>query len=136
MVDFHAFAGWRPAPEYAADVAAVPYDVVNTAEARVEVEGKPDSILRVTRPDVDLPDGASLYDETAYATARAAFNRLIDEEVLREDSVPHLYAYAQTMGAHRQVGLMGMASAADYWDDRIKKHEFTRPTKEDRTTRT
>ncbi|MCA9537618.1 MAG: DUF1015 domain-containing protein [Myxococcales bacterium] len=131
MVDFNAFAGWRPAPARAAEVAAVPYDVVDTAEARALVDGLPDSILRVTRPDVDLPDGTSLHEPAAYAAAQAAFARLIEKGVLQKDATPHFYAYAQRMGTHRQVGLMGLASAADYRAGRIKKHEFTRPAKED-----
>jgi len=131
MVDFNPFQGWRPTQDSAREVAAVPYDVVNTAEARNLVSEHPDSLLRVTRPDVDLPDGESLYGEAAYAGARRAFQRLIEQGILVQDSVPHFYAYAQHMGTHRQVGLVGLASAADYWADRIKKHEFTRPKKED-----
>lgn len=131
MVDFVAFRGWRPTTDKAAEVAAVPYDVVDTEEARREVAGKPDSLLRVTRPDVDLPDGASLYDEAAYAGARKAFDRLLADGVIRQDEAPGFYVYAQSIDGHRQVGLVGLASAEDYRAGRIKKHEFTRPTKED-----
>ena len=131
MADFRAFRAWRPRPEFAAEVAAVPYDVVDTAEARALVHDAPRSLLRVTRPDVDLPDGASLYSEAAYAGAAAAFARLIDEGVIREDKRRGFYLYAQTMGGHRQMGVVGTASAADYRAGRIKKHEHTRPTKED-----
>jgi uncharacterized protein (DUF1015 family) len=131
MVDFRAFAGWRPRTDKAEEVAAVPYDVVNTEEARALVANAPDSLLRVTRPDVDLPDGTSLYGSEAYNGAQAAFERLLSEGIIVQDSAPHFYAYAQHMGDHQQLGLVGLASAADYWADRIKKHEFTRPTKEE-----
>ncbi len=131
MVDFNAFQGWRPDPSRAAEIADVPYDVVDTAEARALVVGRPDSILRVTRPDVDLPDGTSLSSEDAYSTAQRAFARLLQERVLVQDKAPGFYAYAQTMGEHRQLGLMGLASAADYKSGHIKRHEHTRPSKED-----
>ena len=131
MVDFMPFRALRPAPGRAADVADVPYDVVDTREAQALVDGRPDSILRTTRPDVSLPAGASLYSEAAYAEARRAFGALIEGGALVEDERAGFYVYAQTMGSHRQVGLVGLASAADYRADRIKKHEHTRPKKED-----
>ena len=131
MVDFFAFKGWRPSSGKAEEVAAVPYDVVNTEEARAIVASAPDSLLRVTRPDVDLPDGASLYSDAAYEGAKNALNRLIDEGVIAQDGNAGYYAYAQHMGDHVQTGIVGLVSASDYWADRIKKHEFTRPTKED-----
>lgn len=131
MVDFRPFRGWRPITEKAAEVAAVPYDVVDTAEARALVKGAPDSLLRVTRPDVDLPDGTSLYGEAAYGGAKAAFARLLDAGVIVQDATPGYYAYAQSIGDHHQVGIVGLASADDYRADRIKKHEHTRPKKED-----
>ncbi len=131
MVDFRAFVGWRPPVEETPNVADVPYDVVSTTEARTRVEDRPHSILRVTRPDIDLPDGSSLYGEAAYAQAQSAFSNLIERGMLNEDSKAGYYVYAQQMGDHRQVGIVGLASADDYWNDRIKKHEFTRPQKED-----
>lgn len=131
MVDFRAFKGWRPMPDCVEEVAAVPYDVVNTAEARALVADAPRSMLRVTRPDVDLPDGASLYDDTAYAQARQALQRLVDDKVIVRDPARAFYAYAQTMNGRQQIGLMGTVSALDYAAGRIKKHEFTRPKKED-----
>lgn len=131
MVDFIAFRGWRPTKEKAAEVAAVPYDVVDTIEGRREAEGRPDSLLHVTRPDIDLPDGTSLYDDAVYAGARKAFDRLLDGGVIRQDAERGFYVYAQSIGDHRQLGLMGLASAEDYRAGRIKRHEFTRPAKED-----
>jgi len=131
VVDFFPFHGLRPAPGRAADVADVPYDVVDTAEAKALVAGRPDSILRVTRPDVSLSAGTSLYSEAAYAEAQRAFAGLVEGGALVRDEAPGFYVYAQTMGDHRQVGLVGLASAADYRAGRIKKHEHTRPKKED-----
>ncbi len=130
MVDFRAFSGLRPAQGFASKVAAVPYDVLNTQEAQALVAEEPYSLLGVTRPDVDLPVGCSLYSEAAYEAAQRRFQELRAEGILVESSRA-FYAYAQTMKGRRQLGLMGVASAADYWADRIKKHEFTRPNKED-----
>lgn len=131
MVDFRAFRGLRPAAGRAAEVAAVPYDVVNTPEARALIEGNPHSLLRVTRPDAELPDDVPIHDDRVYARAAENFARLLSDGLLVEDDAPALYVYALTQGDHRQVGLMGLASAADYWADRIKKHEHTRQAKEE-----
>lgn len=131
MVDFVAFEALRPPKSKAAEVACVPYDVVNTAEARALAAQHPDSLLRVTRPDIDLAEGVDIHGPAAYAQAKAAFQRLIDTGALVRDAQPGLFVYAQTMGDHRQVGVVGAASAADYAAGLIKKHEFTRPDKED-----
>jgi uncharacterized protein (DUF1015 family) len=131
MVNFRAFAALRPPSAQAAEVAAVPYDVVDTAEARAAVVHAPHSILRVTRPDVDLPDGTSLYGPEAYAGAQVAFEALKASGMLVQDEARAFFAYALTMNGRRQLGLVGVADAEDYWADRIKKHEFTRPAKED-----
>ncbi|MCB9546382.1 MAG: DUF1015 domain-containing protein [Myxococcales bacterium] len=131
MVIFRPFAAWRPPVELTAEVAAVPYDVVDTAEARALVADHPQSLLRATRPDVDLPDDADMHGEAAYAAARAAWRRLKAEGALVQDPMPAFYVYAQTMDGRRQVGIAGLASAADYATGLIKKHEHTRPDKED-----
>ena len=135
MVDFVAFRALRPPKSKAAEVACVPYDVVNTAEAKALVARRPLSLLHVTRPDVDLPAGVDMHGEAAYAQAKAAFDDLIAQGALVRDDAPGLFVYAQTMGDHHQVGIVGAASAADYEAGRIKKHEFTRPDKEDDRTR-
>lgn len=135
MVDFRAFRALRPPKAKAAEVACVPYDVVNTAEAKALVARRPLSLLRVTRPDVDLPEGVDMHGEAAYAQAKAAFDDLIAQGALVRDDAPGFFVYAQTMGDHHQVGIVGAASAADYAAGRIKKHEFTRPDKEDDRTR-
>lgn len=135
MVDFRPFRAWRPPPALAEKVAAVPYDVVDTTEARRLAEGCPLSVLHVTRPEIDLPEGASPYDERAYGQARAAFETLVAKGALVPDAEPGYFVYAQRMGNHLQIGIVGLASADDYDADRIKKHEHTRPEKEDDRTR-
>lgn len=130
MVDFRSFRALRPRRDLADKVAAVPYDVVNTAEGRVLAAGNPLSLLHVTRPDIDLPDGTNMYADVVYETARKAFDKLLEQGAMVRDDKPCFYAYAQTMQGRRQLGLVGLASASDYWADRIKKHEFTRIDKE------
>lgn len=125
------FKGWRPSADRAPEVTSVPYDVVSTEEARALAEGKPHSMLHVIRPEIDLAPEADAHDQAAYDQAKAAFERIIDEGGLAQDESPGLYVYAQQMGEHRQVGLMCLAHTEDYWADLIKKHEHTRPAKED-----
>ena len=126
-----AFPGLRPAPGRAADVAAPPYDVMNEAEAREMVQGRPWSFLHISRPEVDLPQGIDPYAPEVYAKAAENLQNMINEEVLVRDSGPCFYVYRLTMGEHRQTGLVAAASVEAYDQDRIKKHEFTRPAKED-----
>ncbi|MBK1695030.1 hypothetical protein CKO09_09810 [Chromatium weissei] len=125
------FAGLRPAPNRAADIAAPPYDVMNAAEARRMVEGRPWSFLHISRPEVDLPEGVDPYSPAVYAKAQENLHRMLAEGVLIRDSAPHYYVYRLTMGAHQQTGLVASASVAAYDAGQIKKHEFTRPVKED-----
>ncbi|AFL75536.1 DUF1015 domain-containing protein [Thiocystis violascens] len=125
------FAGLRPAPGRAAEVAAPPYDVMNAAEARRMVEGRPWSFLHISRPEVDLPEGTDPYAPAVYARARENLERMLAEGLLLRDPAPRYYVYRLTMGAHRQIGLVASASVAAYDAERIKKHEFTRPVKED-----
>jgi len=125
------FAGLRPAPGRAADVAAPPYDVMNAGEARQMVAGRPWSFLHISRPEVDLPEDIDPFDPAVYAMARANLEQMLAERVLIRDAAPCYYVYRLTMGRHRQTGLVAAASVAAYEADRIKKHEFTRPVKED-----
>lgn len=131
MVDFRPFPGWRPPPAVAAQVAALPYDVMNRAEAREMAAGNPLSLLHITRPDIDLPDDADVHGDVAYAQALHALHALLGQGGLKQDATDCYYAYAQTMAGRRQVGLMGVASAAEYWGGRIKRHELTRADKEE-----
>ena len=125
------FAGLRPAAGRADDVVAPPYDVMNAAEARQLAEGRPWSFLHISRPEIDLPVDTDPYAPEVYAKARENLDHMIAEGVLARDSKPCYYAYRLTMGSHVQTGLVAGASVEAYDNDRIKKHEFTRPVKED-----
>lgn len=126
-----AFRGLRPAPDYTADVAAPPYDVMSAEEARQMVEGRPWSFLHISRPEVDLPEGTDPYAPAVYAKAAENLQRMKQQGVLIKDAEPSYYIYRLTMGGHRQTGLVAAASVDAYDNGRIKKHEFTRPMKED-----
>ena len=125
------FAGLRPVPERADDVAAPPYDVLNSEEARQRAAGRPWSFLHISKAEIDLPEGTAPYDPAVYAKAAENLNSMIDKGILKRDTTPCYYVYRLTMGAHVQTGLVAVASAADYGTNRIRKHEFTRPAKED-----
>jgi uncharacterized protein (DUF1015 family) len=125
------FAGLRPAPGRAADVAAPPYDVLNSSEARVRANGRPWSFLHISKPEIDLPEGTDPYDASVYAKGKENFDNMIAEGVLVQDSKPCYYLYRLIMGSHQQIGLVAVASVPDYDSNRIRKHEFTRPDKED-----
>ncbi len=125
------FTGLRPAPGRESDVAAPPYDVMSAAEARQMVQGRAYSFLHISRPEVDLPEDTDPYAPAVYAKARENLDRMIAEGVLVRDAAPHYYVYRLTMGEHLQTGLVAAASVAAYDAERIKKHEFTRPVKED-----
>ena len=125
------FTGLRPLPERAADVAAPPYDVLNTEEARQRAAGKPWSFLHISKPEIDLPVGTDPYAPTVYAKAVENFHKMEKEGVLRRDAKPCFYLYRLQMGEHVQTGLVAAASVAAYDAQRIRRHEFTRPDKED-----
>lgn len=129
---FHAI---RPAPELAARVAAVPYDVVNREEATQLARGNPYSFLHVGRSDIDLPSDIDAHDERVYAGARAALDRFLAEGTLIRDPEAGLYLYRQVMDGRTQTGLVGCVHIDDYERDVIRKHEKTRPDKEDDRTR-
>lgn len=135
MADFRAFCGMRPVAGRASQVAAVPYDVVNSEEAALLAAGNPYSFLHVSRPEIDMAPGVDLHDDSVYAQAKAAFDRLIAEVPLITDKVPAYYIYRLQMGDHVQTGIFGAASAVDYNNGVIKKHEKTRKDKEDDRTR-
>jgi uncharacterized protein (DUF1015 family) len=125
------FRGLRPAPGRAAEVAAPPYDVLSSAEARLRAAGKPWSFLHISKPEIDLPAEIDPYDPAVYAKAAENLAHMINENVLVRDAGPCYYAYRLNMGAHEQTGLVASASVACYNANRIRKHEFTRPDKED-----
>jgi len=126
-----AFTGLRPVPGRAEDVAAPPYDVLNTAEARQRVEGREWSFLHISKPEIDLPEGTDPYSPEVYAKGAANLQTMINADILARDDKPSYYFYRLVMGDHVQTGLVAVASVADYDTNRIRKHEFTRPEKED-----
>jgi len=131
MSTIRPFKAFRPKPEFAGEVAARPYDVLNSDEAREEVKGHPLSFLHVGKPEVDLGKSIDLHDERVYQKGKENLHKLISQGVLVEDSTPCLYVYAQTMNGRTQYGLVGCASVEEYWNETIKKHEFTRKDKEE-----
>ena len=131
----HAFAAVRPNVKDAASVASVPYDVVDTKEAKALAEGNPKSFLHVSRPEIDLPDGTDCSSPEAYAQARKALDKLIADGTLVRDGEPKFYAYRQTMGSHRQTGIVATFDTQDYLAGILKQHEKTRKDKEDDRTR-
>jgi uncharacterized protein (DUF1015 family) len=134
--ELRPFRAFRPPAARVAKVAAPPYDVVTSAEARALAHGNDDSFLHVSRPEIDLPEGTDEHADEVYAVGRKNLLSLVERGVLVQDAEAHLYVYAQRMplangGAHEQVGIVGCAAVKDYVEDRIKKHEKTRPDKED-----
>ncbi|HOE60148.1 MAG TPA: DUF1015 family protein [Kiritimatiellia bacterium] len=129
------FAALRPAPDRAASLASVPYDVVDTAEARALAAGNPDSFLHVSRPEIDLPDTVDIYDDAVYAQGARAFAELQARGVLLREAEERIYVYRQIMGTHSQTGVVACCHIDDYARDVIRKHEKTRQDKEDDRTR-
>ena len=125
------FAGLRPVPERAHEVVAPPYDVLNSAEARQRAAGRPWSFLHISKAEIDLPEDTDPYAAAVYAKAAENLHKMISAGVLKRDSDPCYYVYRLRMGEHVQTGLVAAASVADYDSNRIRKHEFTRPAKED-----
>jgi uncharacterized protein (DUF1015 family) len=129
------FRAVRPRPDLAAQVAAVPYDVVNRAEAAALARGNPHSFLHVGRSDIDLPEDVDPYDSRIYRRAREALDELLAGGTLLQDSRPGLFLYRQVMDGRTQTGVVGCVHVDDYERDLIRKHEKTRQDKEDDRTR-
>ena len=135
MAKLKPFKAWRPRPDVCAEVASPPYDVLSSAEAREMAATNPLSFLHVVKPEIDLAPGTDVYAPEVYQTGAANLRRLVDDGTLIREEVPALYLYRQRMGAHVQTGLVAGASVDEYEADLIKKHEHTRPVKEDDRTR-
>lgn len=135
MASISPFRALRPAPESAARVSAVPYDVVTTDEARQLAEGNPLSFLHVSRPELGLPPDTNPYADVVYETARQNFERLVAGAPLTHEDTASLYLYQLQMGDHVQTGLAACYSVDEYDGDLIRKHEKTRRDKEDDRTR-
>jgi uncharacterized protein (DUF1015 family) len=125
------FKGFRPPAEYVKDVASRPYDVLNSAEARQEVKGNPHSFLHVVKPEVDLDEGIDIHSDEVYLKASENLGRLIKDGFFVKEEKDVFYVYAQTMFGKTQYGLVGCSSVDDYMNEVIKKHELTRPDKEE-----
>lgn len=135
MAVIYPFRALRPPVEQVEQVASVPYDVVNTEEARALVADHPLSLLHVTRPEIDLPEGTNIYSDEVYARAAANFQKLIETCPLETEAEPSLYLYRLVMGEHEQTGIAACCAVDEYDQDLIRKHERTRPDKEDDRTR-
>jgi len=131
MAKLKPFSALRPNPKSAARICELPYDVMSSAEARELAKDNPLSFLHVSKPEIDLPENIDVHDAPVYAKGKENFARLISEGALKQDAQPCFYLYRQIMGKHSQIGLVAAASCEDYLQNIIKKHEFTRPDKED-----
>lgn len=134
MPRIKAFQALRPVEELAAKVASVPYDVVNRDEAAALADGNHLSFLHVVRPDIDFPPQKNPYDADVYEKARANFQKLISDGVLKQDGDDHVFAYRQIMNGHSQTGIVCCCHIDDYENNLILRHEKTRKSKEDDRT--
>lgn len=130
MAVFKPFKALRPTEEYASRVAALPYDVMNSDEAREMVKGNPYSFLHVDKAEIDLEKGVDLYSSEVYKKAKENLNALERDGVMKQDEKKCFYIYRQIMNGREQTGLVGCASIDDYINNQIKKHELTRADKE------
>jgi len=131
MLLIRPFAGLRPAAGRAEDVVAPPYDVLSTAEARARAAGRPWSFLHISKPEIDLPEDTDPHASEVYEQAATNLKNMLQAGILVRDPEPCYYVYRLVMGEHRQTGLVAGASIAAYNSNQIRKHEFTRPDKED-----
>ena len=131
MAILKAFKGLRPPQNIVKDLASRPYDVLNSAEARVEAEGNKYSLLHIIKPEIDLEEGVNLYSQEVYDKAKSNLDAFRSNGWLANDDEDHLYIYAQTMFGKTQYGIVGCAAVEDYMNNVIKKHELTRPDKEE-----
>lgn len=131
MAKVRPFRGLRPQKELADKVAAPPYDVLSSDEAREMAKGNPYSFLHINKPEIDLDPKIDPYDKRVYQKGADNLHKFINQGIMIQDEAPRFYIYKQVMGKHRQVGLMACASVEEYEKDLIKKHELTRQDKED-----
>ena len=135
MSQIKPFRAFRPKADLASEVASVPYDVINTKEARQLAQGTPNSFLHIGRPEINLPEGVDEHCDEVYAAGVQALRRFITDGVLFQDEKTCFYVYQQRMGDHVQAGLVCLCSVREYENGLIKKHEHTRKDKEDDRTR-
>lgn len=131
MANLIPFAALRPKPDLAERICELPYDVMSSDEARALASGNPLSFLHVSKPEIDLDPQTDMYSPAVYEQGRENFQRLISQGALVQDPAPCFYLYRQVMGDHSQTGLVAAASCQEYLQNIIRKHELTRPDKED-----
>jgi uncharacterized protein (DUF1015 family) len=131
MAILRPFRGYRPLKEYAKQIASRPYDVLSSEEARVEAQGNPYSFLHVVKPEIDLPADLDHYAPEVYQKGKENLEKMISDGILVQDKEECLYIYAQTMWGKIQYGLVGCAGVTDYINNNIRRHELTRPDKEE-----
>ncbi len=131
MAILKPFKGIRPKKEFVKHVACRPYDVLDGKEARIEANGDAYSFYHVIKPEIDFPDGYNVYADEIYEKGRDNFRAMVAEGVFSQDQKDCYYIYAQTMNGRTQYGIVGCAAVDDYLNDVIKKHELTRPDKEE-----
>jgi uncharacterized protein (DUF1015 family) len=130
VVEVGPFRALRPSSATAARVAALPYDVMDVAEARAMAAGNPDSFLHVSRPEIDLPSATDPYDDLVYSQGRRALDDFVGRGVLTADVAPTFSVYRQRRNDRTQTGVVGVVAVADYDAGRVRTHELTRPDKE------
>lgn len=130
MANVIPFKALRPQPQFAPKVASRPYDVLNSAEAKVEARGNPHSFLHITKSEIDLPEGIDVHSDEVYQAAKQNLHAFVQRGILFREDKSCFYIYELVMGGRSQTGLVGVSSVDDYEKDVIKKHEFTRPEKE------
>ncbi|MBN2662344.1 MAG: DUF1015 domain-containing protein [Bacteroidales bacterium] len=135
MAKVKPFKGYRPPQNIVKDLASLPYDVMNSKEAAQMAEGKETSFLHITRAEIDMPEGTDIHSDDVYKKSLENFNMFIDKGWLIQDNEERFYIYAQTMDGRTQYGIVGGACMDDYFNGIIKKHELTRPDKEEDRTR-
>ena len=131
MAKIEPFRALRPCPKKAENISAPPYDVVSTEEARLMAGENPLSFLRVSKPEIDMPPDTNPYAPEVYAKGTEIFNRMLSDGHFSVEEAPAFYLYRQVMGDHSQIGLVALADCNQYENGEIKKHELTRPIKED-----
>jgi uncharacterized protein (DUF1015 family) len=131
MATLKAFKGLRPPEQIVKELASRPYDVLNSSEARSEAKDNDYSLLHIIKPEIDLPEDINLYSQEVYNKAKENFDHFKNKGWLVADNEDYLYIYAQTMFGKTQYGIVGCASVEDYMNNVIKKHELTRPDKEE-----
>ena len=135
MAVLKAFKAHRPKPEFIDEITCVPYDVINTQEAKDLAKGKPNSFLHVIRPEIDVDPGISIYDDSVYLKGKSNLVDLLASEMMVQDEKATHYVYQLETAEHVQTGIFSCVSVKDYDEEVILKHELTRPDKEDDRTK-